>query len=150
MMNSKQVFDIDQVMLQLREAVRLFPKAAMFELAERGYRSLFEQLIACILSIRTRDEVSLPVAIRLFQRARTPAEMLTLSVDELDHLIQASTYHAAKAPQILAIAQRIIDEYNGELPCDFEVLTSFTGVGPKCANLALGIACGQPRRVRLF
>ena len=44
----------------------------MFELAERGHRSLFEQLVACIISIRTLDEVSLPTALKLFERASTP------------------------------------------------------------------------------
>lgn len=143
-MSQKQPFEIDQVMERLREAVRPFPKAAMFALAELGYRSLFEQLVACIISTRTRDETSLPVAQTLFERARTPAQMSELSVDEIDRLIRESTYHEVKAPQILAIAQRIVEEYAGDLPCDFATLTSFRGVGPKCANLALGIACNQP------
>src|SRR5690349_2931468 len=55
----KQPFDIDQAMDRIRDAVKPFPKAAMFELAERGYSSPFEQLIACLISVRTYDEVSL-------------------------------------------------------------------------------------------
>ena len=47
--------------------------AAMFQLFAEGYTSVFEQLVACIISIRTRDEVMLPTAKRLFARARTPA-----------------------------------------------------------------------------
>ena len=50
--------DIDQAISHIREAVRPFPKAALFELAEEGFRSPFEQLIACIISVRTLDEVS--------------------------------------------------------------------------------------------
>ena len=57
---------------RIREAVRPFPKAALFELAEDGYCAPFEQLVACIISIQTRDETTLPVARRLFARARTP------------------------------------------------------------------------------
>jgi len=59
-------------MRRLREAVRPFPKAALFELAEDGFNTPFETLVACILSIRTLDEVMLPTARRLFARARTP------------------------------------------------------------------------------
>lgn len=140
-----QPFDIDTVMVRLRQAVRPFPKAAMFELADQGYRSPFQQLIACILSIRTYDEVSLPVARRLFEQAKTPEEMVQLTPEAIDHLIQDSTYHESKAQQIWTIAQQILTDYNGELPCDYDVLTSFHGVGPKCANLTLGIACQQPR-----
>src|SRR3972149_2723976 len=140
----KQSFDIDQAVGLIRTAVRPFPKAAMFELAEQGFSSLFEQLIACIISIRTFDEVTLPAARRLFERARTPDEIGRLSVEEIDTLIRESSFHERKAPQIKAIAQRIVDEFEEKLPCDREVLLSFAGVGPKCANLALGIACGEP------
>lgn len=142
-MIDKQPFDLDVVIRRIREAVRPLPKAAMFELAELGYHSPFEQLVACIISIRTKDETSLPVARRLFARARTPEEMSKLAVAEIDQLIQESTFHESKAPQIHAIATRIIADYNGDLPCDFNTLTSFSGVGPKCANLVLGIACNQ-------
>jgi len=117
----------------------------MFELADRGHASLFEQLVGCIISIRTRDEVSLPTALDLFERASTPAAVAKLSVAQIDRLIAASTFHRAKADTVRSIATRAVEEFDGKLPCDFDVLTSFKGVGPKCANLALGIACGQSR-----
>ena len=141
---SPQPLNIDVVIQRLREAVRPFPKAAMFALAAEGYTSLFEQLIACIISIRTYDEVSLPVSRRLFERARTPAEIERLTPTEIEELIYASTYSERKAKQIKAIAERIGADYSGELPGDESLILSFKGVGPKCAHLALGIACNQP------
>jgi endonuclease-3 len=129
---------------KIRAAVRPFPKAALFELAEDGFSSPFEQLIACIISIRTLDEVTLPTARRLFARARTPTEVARLTAEEIDSLIRTSSFHEAKARQILAIARRVETEFGGELPCDPDTLLSFHGVGPKCANLVLGIACGRP------
>jgi endonuclease-3 len=140
-----QPFDIDLVLDRIRAAVHSFPKAAMFALADLGYTSPFEQLVACMISIRTYDEVSLPVSQRLFDRARTPAALVQLTPDEIADLIQNCTYPESKAKQIWEIADRLLREHDGELPCDYHLLTSFTGVGPKCANLALGIACGQPR-----
>jgi len=140
----KKLFDIDQALKRISDAVRPFPKAAMFELAEEGFNSAFEQLVACMISIRTYDEVSLPTARRLFARARTPAQMRQLTVAEIANLINTSTFYERKAGQIHEIANRIMDEYNGELPCEGEILLSFSGIGPKCANLVLGIACGQP------
>lgn len=137
-------FDIDEAILNIQEAVRPYPPAAMFQLADEGYDSAFEQLIACIISIRTYDEVSIPVAHRLFAQARTAVEISKLSVSEITQLIQESTFAESKAPQIKAIAQQVVAEFDGELPCDRELMLSFNGVGPKCANLALGIACGQP------
>lgn len=122
-----------------------FAPAAMFALAEQGHGSLFEQLVGCVISIRTRDEVSLPLAIQLLGRASTPSRMAALSVAQIDRLIRASAFHRAKSATIKSIAKRTVDEFGGKLPCDASVLTSFKGVGPKCANLALGIACREPR-----
>lgn len=143
-MNLKRPFDINVAVGKIREAIQPFPKAAMFALAEEGYTSLFEQLIACIISVRTYDEVSLPVARQLFVHARTPADVSKLPVARLQQIIQASTYAERKAEQIHAIAQHIMQVYKGELPCDVDILLAFNGVGPKCAHLALGIACDMP------
>jgi endonuclease-3 len=131
-------------MERIAAAVRPFAKAALFELAEEGYFSAFEQLVACMISIRTRDETTLPVARRFFAAARTPAEVLGLSVEQIDELIGLCSFHEAKARQIRTMAQRAVEEWGGELPCDREALLSLPGVGPKCAHLVLGIACGQP------
>ena len=142
---TKRPFDIDEAVRRIREETRTFPKAAMFELAEDGFDSPFEQLVACIISIRTLDEVMLPTARKFFARARTPEEVGKLSPEEIDELIRTSTFHERKAAQIHKIARRVVDEHGGNLPCDNEVLLSFEGVGPKCANLVLGIACNQPQ-----
>jgi endonuclease-3 len=131
-------------MCRVAQAVAPFPKAALFELAEEGFRSPFEQLVACIISIRTRDEVTLRLAQRVFEHARTPMKLLQFSPGEIDEWIGASTFHEAKAQQLHVIAQRIMLEYDGQLPCDAQVLLSFRGVGVKCANLVLGIACDYP------
>ena len=142
---AERPFEIDLAIARIREAVRPFPKAALFELADDGFRSPFEQLVACIISIRTLDEVTLPTARHLFALARTPLEVSRLSIAAIDERINASTFHEAKARQIYQIAHRIVTEYGGTLPCESAVLLSFHGVGPKCANLVLGIACDQPR-----
>lgn len=141
---AKQPFDIDTALDRIRAAVRPFPKAALFELAEQGYDSAFEQLAACIISIRTFDEVMLPTARRLFEVARTADAVARLTPAEIDVLIHPCSFHEAKAHNIHDIARRTVDEYGGELPCDAAILMSFKGVGPKCANLVLGIACNRP------
>jgi endonuclease-3 len=138
----KEPFDIEKAIPLLREAVADYPKAALFELAGEGYTSVFEILTACLISIRTYDETTLPVSRRLFATARTPAEVAALSVKEIERLIHPCTFHDAKAKTIRDIAVRAVEEYGGALPCDAEVLMSFKGVGPKCAHLTLGIACG--------
>jgi endonuclease III len=141
----KRRFDVGLALRRIREAVRGVPKAAMFALAEEGHASVFEQLVACILSIRTLDEVSLVAVRRLLGQAREPAALARLPVGRIDRLIGDVSFHRAKAEQIRAIARRTAEEYGGALPCDDSVLRSFKGVGPKCAHLALGIGCGELR-----
>lgn len=140
----KVPFDIDIALERIEQAVQPWPKAALFQLAEEGYTSMFEQLLACIISIRTYDEVTLPVSRKLFAVARTPAAVGRLSWEELDGLISPSTFHERKANQILAIAREVDEKFGETLPGDRDVLLSFAGVGPKCANLVLGVACGTP------
>ena len=143
----KEPFDIKLVVRRVRKAVEPFPKAMLFQLAEEGYRSAFEQLVACVISIRTLDEVSYPVSLALLGRARTPREMSELSEREIAALIGRSTFHEGKARTIREIARRCVADFGGDLPCDYDVLTSLKGVGPKCANLVLGIACDRPTSI---
>ena len=137
------MFPLDTVLRRIEPAIAPYPKAAMFDLFERGYNTLFEQLISCIVSIRTLDETTIPVSLRLFDIARTPAEVAALSPDELTPLLYGTQYPDQKAHTMIGIAQRIMTEFGGTLPADFDTLTSFKGVGTKCANLALGVATGQ-------
>lgn len=123
---SKRPFDIEKAMPRLRAAVAPYPKAALFELAAEGHASVFEILTACILSIRTRDETTLPVARALFAQARTPADLAALPVVKIDRLIQACAFHEAKAKTIRDIARRTVQEHGGVLPCDRDVLLSLT------------------------
>lgn len=142
---AKLPLDIHWLMRAVAGAVADLPKAALFELRDEGFASAFEQLVACILSVRTRDEVMLPTARQLFAHARTPAAVLGLGAERLDALIRACSFHEQKAHDILRIAERVQAEHGGTLPCEEAILRSFRGVGPKCANLVLGIACGEPR-----
>ena len=140
----KQPFDIDAALRLLPGALEPFPKAALFALYAEGHTSAFEILAACIVSIRTLDEDTLAVSRRLFAQAHTPAQMTALSVEEIDALLAPCTFHDNKARQLRVIADRLVSEHGGELPCDRDLLLSFAGVGPKCANLVMGIACGEP------
>jgi len=141
----KKQFDIHVMVRRIRKEVAGFADAAMFDLRTRGFVTVFQQLVACIISIRTRDEVSLPAAVRLLEVAPDATSMSRLSEREIDRLIATSTFHETKAKQIRAIASSAVKHFGGELPADAEVLMSFNGVGPKCANLALGVAAGQER-----
>jgi endonuclease-3 len=139
-------FRIEKVLARIKKAIQPFARAMLFQLAdEEGHRSVFEQLIACMISIRTRDETSLVASRALFQLGRKPSELARRSVAEIDRAIRASTFHLQKAYRIHAIAAHAARLPGEKLPADFEALTALPGVGPKCAGLALGIATGEAR-----
>lgn len=140
-----RIFPLQKALLLVEESIEGFNKAALFELAESGYDSTFQQVVACMISVRTFDEVTIPLARRLLDRAPSPKAMQKLSEDEIYSMIAASTFARTKARNILDIAKTAVKEYDGVLPCDEDVLLSLPGIGPKCANLVMGIACGTSK-----
>jgi len=140
----KEPFDIDEAFRRLRRATAGLPKAAMFELRDRGFGSPFEQLVAALISARTRDETTVPVCLRLFAVARTPEAMAALDEDRVVELLHGATFPEPKARDLKAIARRILEDYGGRVPDSAEVLTRFRGIGPKIAALTLGVGFGLP------
>jgi endonuclease-3 len=140
----KEPFRFDEAFHRLRAAVSGVPKAAMFELRDRGHASLFEQLVASLISARTRDETTIPVCLRLFAVARTPEALAALDEPALVRLLDGATFPEPKARDLLALSRRILDEHGGVVPDTPEALMAFRGVGPKIAALALGVALGKP------
>ncbi len=137
-------FDIDEAFRRLRLALAGRPKAAMFELRDRGYGTPFEQLVASLISARTRDETTLVVGERLFAAARTPAAMAALPEDRLAALLTGATFPEPKARDIRALSRRILTEHGGTVPDTPDALMRFHGVGPKIAALTLAVGFGIP------
>ncbi|MGD0235662.1 MAG: endonuclease III, partial [Syntrophorhabdales bacterium] len=100
-------------------------------------RDPFLVLVGCILSLRTKDEVTDVAAERLFQRARNPREILALRVKELERLIYPVGFYRTKARTIQEISKTILEKYNGKVPETMEELLSFKGVGRKTANIVI-------------
>jgi endonuclease-3 len=104
----------------------------------------FRVLIATLLSLRTRDTVTAPVAARLFARADTPAALLACSVEELAALIRPVGFYRTKARQIHAICHILLEQHGGAVPASLDGLLALPGVGRKTANLTLTAGFGLP------
>jgi endonuclease-3 len=109
----KKPFDIDEMVRRLRAAVAGYAPAAMFQLYDEGYRSVFEILVSCVISIRTLEEVTLPTSRRLFAAARTPRQVAAMTPAEIDRLIGACTFHEPKSRTIHAIAAQTVERHGG-------------------------------------
>jgi endonuclease III len=138
----KDPFDIDEVFRLLRQATAPLPRAAMFDLCDRGYSSPFEQLVSALVSARTRDETTIPVCLRLFAAARTPEAMAALPEEEIVRLLYGATFPEPKARDIRALSAS--SAASGAVPDTVEGLTALRGVGPKIAALTLGVGFNKP------
>ena len=107
-------------------------------------RDPYRVLIGCILSLRTKDEVSFPATERLFRKAATPAEMIRRRQATIEKLIYPSGFYRVKAGQILEISRQLLERYNGRVPDSIDDLLTLPGVGRKTANLVVTLGFGKP------
>jgi endonuclease III len=135
--------NIREVITCLREAEAAFPDPSV-TLVGKKWRDPYLVLISCLLSLRTKDETTLPATERLFAVAATPAAMIKLSAARIEKLIYPVGFYRTKARTILSISQTLLDQFNGQVPDDLEVLLTFKGVGRKTANLVLTEGFGKP------
>jgi endonuclease III len=96
----------------------------------------FLVMISCLLSLRTREQVTLAASRRLFEKARTAEAMRELSSDDVYERIRPVLYASTKAKWILSIAQRL-ESRKDQVPSTLDELLEFPGVGRKTANLVL-------------
>jgi len=104
----------------------------------------YKVLVACILSIRNLDEITFPVAEKLFDVADTPETMVNLPLDDLKEIIKPINFSEQKAENIQTLSKIIIEKYNGQVPSTMEELLAFRGVGRKTANLVLAMGFNIP------
>lgn len=104
----------------------------------------FRVLISCVLSLRTKDEVTSGASSRLFALASTPQQILSLTPAGIRQLIYPVGFYRTKAKRIRQICQHLIGRFRGRVPESMEDLLSLPGVGRKTANLVQAAGFGQP------
>src|ERR1700733_8520373 len=119
---------IAQVIKLLKIAMRDLPDPSV-TLVGKKYKSPFLVLISCLLSLRTRDETTLPASERLFARADTMEGMLKIPVAELQKLIYPVGFYKTKALRIHEICDDLIHRFDSKVPDDLELLLTLKGVG---------------------
>ena len=117
-----------------------FPEA----LCELDHRSPFELLVATILSAQCTDARVNLVTPGLFERWPTPQDLARADPEELQAVIRSTGFFASKSRNLLAMAQRLVEEFDGEVPTRMGDLTSLGGVGRKTANVVRSVAFGLP------
>ncbi len=134
---------ISRVIQTLRTASTGWDAPVVTEMAGLS-RDPYQVLIACLLSLRTKDETTGPAARRLFALADTPEQMVTLTPAQVKQAIYPVGFYKTKARTVLDISQILIDKYESRVPDEIDELLVFKGVGRKTANLVVTLGFQKP------
>ncbi|HSA06643.1 MAG TPA: endonuclease III [Candidatus Gastranaerophilales bacterium] len=104
----------------------------------------YKTLVSCILSLRNRDEITFPIAEKLFEIADTPESIAKMPYEELCRIVKSINYYKTKADNIQRISRILLEEYDGKVPDDIDELLKFRGVGRKTANIVLSVGYLKP------
>ena len=108
------------------------------------FGSIFELLIAVVLSAQSTDEQVNRVTMELFRHYNKPADFAEMDISQLENLIRGVGLYKTKAANIKKLSARIIEEYQGKVPENFEELLTLAGVGRKTANVMLAVGFNKP------
>lgn len=137
-------FPIHPVMTTLQTAMQGYTLPMIDELGATGASTPFRVLVATILSLRTKDTLTMVVAPRLFAVADTPQAIVNLDEQQLAQLIYPVGFYRTKARNLRQISTILLRDYDGHVPADLEALLALPGVGRKTANLVLTAGFGLP------
>lgn len=104
----------------------------------------FKILIACLLSLRSRDETTEKISEELFKIADTPEKIIDIPLGKLEGIIYSTGHYHKKALTLKNVSKEILEKFNGKVPNTREHLLSIKGIGPKTANIVLNFAFNQP------
>ena len=126
------------------EELRILEETYRGAIPELKFNSVFELLVAVILSAQCTDKRVNQVTQVLFPTANTPEKIIQLGQSELEKIIKPCGYYHAKAKHITETSKLLIENYGGEVPADFDELIKLPGVGRKTANVVTSVAFKNP------
>lgn len=134
MLSKKKTVEVIEAMGEL------FPDAK----CELTHRNAFELLIAVMLSAQTTDVSVNKITPNLFDHYPTPEAFTTAPLEDIMNAIKTIGLYRNKAKYIKGCCQKLVDEFNGEVPRTRKELESLPGIGRKSANVVLSVAFNVP------
>ncbi len=121
----------------LKQLEKLRSYSSEMRLAAEKWKKPWQTLIATILSARTRDEVTIPIAEKLFKIHKNPDMLMKASIEDIGKIIRPVNFYRNKTRNIINCSRMLVTYYNGRPPRDFNELLKLPGVGRKTANVFL-------------
>jgi len=136
--------EIDTIVNLLRKNTAQYTQPLIDIIIDEYGKDAYLILIGCLLSLRAKDSTTIHVCRDLFKRAKTVDQMLLLPRQELEKIVFKTGFYKNKARVVHDVSTEIKHRFGGKVPETYEELISIKGVGPKTANLVLGLAFGKP------
>ncbi len=111
---------------------------------ELDYNSAFQLLVATVLSAQCTDKRVNQTTPALFKKYPNPKKMSKADLKDIQRLVKSTGFFRAKAKNIKALSNKIMEDFDGDVPSNLEDLITLPGVGRKTANVVLGHAFGIP------
>ena len=121
-----------------------FAAAAPEPKGELEHVNVYTLLVAVVLSAQATDAGVNKATRELFRQADTPDKMLALGEERVQALIKTIGLYRNKAKNIIALSQRLVADFGGEVPANRDALETLPGVGRKTANVVMNMAFGEP------
>lgn len=118
-------------------------KKAPVYLFENTAQNNYQILISTMLSARTKDSMTIPIVNSMFKRIKAPSDIVEMSEKEIETMIYGVGFYRTKTKYLKQIAEKLINEFNGNVPDTIDALLSLPGVGRKTANIVLARAFGK-------
>ncbi|MCG3198785.1 MAG: Endonuclease III [bacterium] len=118
--------------------------ASVTEISENHKDDPYRVLISCLISLRTKDEVTEAASARLFELADTPSKVIKLPEAAIAKAIYPAGFYRTKAKIIREISAEILSRFAGKVPQEIDDLLTLKGVGRKTANLVVTLGYGKP------
>ena len=103
----------------------------------------FKILISCLISLRTKDEITERISRELFKIADTPDKIVRISNKKLERIVFSSGHYKKKARTLKHVSRELLSQFDGKVPSNKSDLMSIKGIGPKTANIVLNFAFGK-------
>jgi len=127
----------DEIFSALKQELRKYNQPVVSRSKQDIADTPFVTLISCLLSLRTKDEVTEQASRHLLIKYNSPEQLVQLSEQQIASLIYPVGFYKIKAKRIKEISQTLLDKYQGKVPDKFEELLTLKGVGRKTANIVM-------------
>lgn len=135
---------INQIVSEIKQKIKQSPEPMTREIIFLYGRDPCLILMSCLLSLQARDVVTLPVSIKLFERAKNPKQLLNIPLSDLEQIIKPVNYYKTKALRLRSVCADLLERFEGNMPSNLQDLKSMKGIGLKTANLILAEAFAVP------